>query len=53
MKTTVLKLLRIADGHCFWGQRKRWPRWFWSLFFFFPSPNALCGDDEGDGDEGV
>ena len=49
----MLKLLRTAGCHCFWGQRKRWSRWFWSLFFFFPSADALCGDDEGDGDEGV
>jgi len=52
-KTTVLKLLRTTGCHYFRGQQKRWPRWFWSLFFFFPSADAFCGDDEGDGDEGV
>jgi hypothetical protein len=26
---------------------------WWSLFLFFPSVDALCGDDEGDGDENV
>jgi len=31
------------DGHAGW----------WSLFLFFPSADALCGDDEGDDDENV
>jgi len=49
----VLKLLRLASGCCFWGQRKQWPRWFWSLFVFSTSANALSGDDKDNGDEGV
>jgi len=49
----VLKLLRSASGRCFWGQRKRWPRWFWSLFVFSTSVDALSGDDKDNGDEGV
>jgi hypothetical protein len=31
------------DGHAGW----------WSLFLFFPSVDALYGDDEGDNDENV
>jgi len=52
-KTTVLKLLRTAGLSLLLGTTKTWPRWFSSLFFFFPSADALCGDDEGDVDEGV
>jgi hypothetical protein len=52
MKTTVLQLLRTAGGHCFWDTENDGHAG--SLFLFFPSADiALCGDDEGDGDENV
>jgi hypothetical protein len=49
----VLKLLRSANGCCFWEQRKQWPHRFWCLFVFSPSADVFPQDDEDDGNEGV